>query len=183
MPRMPTTALNRARSRRILQGCPQRQIADEEEEEKEGQREPGVPGPPRAPDRLGPDRSGREHHEAERHADLGGGGGESVEPGVVQPEIERAGDSHQREGEQRAPGRRHVEVEDLLRQALARLHRREPEGQHVDPGEPDQGAGDASPARAGRSARPRPQSLIRPPPRKRSAYRASRRPRHRERVT
>ena len=54
---------------------------------------------------------------------------------VVEPEVERAAESHQREGEQRGPRGGHVEVEDLLRQPLPGLDRRVAEGEHVDAGE------------------------------------------------
>ena len=47
-----------------------------------------------------------------------------IEPRVLQPEVEDADEPDQREGEQRAPGGRDVEVEDLLGQSLARLDRR-----------------------------------------------------------
>ena len=85
----------------------------------------------------GPDWPGGEHHRAERHAYLSRGSGKAVEPGILQPEVECAGHSNQGERQERAPGGRHVEVENLLGHALARFHRGVPQGKHIDQKQPD----------------------------------------------
>ncbi len=56
----------------------------------------------------------------------------------MKPEIERAGNPHQRECEQRAPRGRHVQVKDLLRQSLPGLDRGVRQGQQIYPSQRDQ---------------------------------------------
>src|SRR5262249_37620600 len=120
---------------RIMNRGPQRQVSDEEEEQKQRQGEPRGPGTPGAPDRLGPKRSSREHHRGERDTYLRRRGRKSIESWIVKPEKESARDPDERKRQQRAPRGRHMEVENLLCDTLARLNRRIPECQEVDPSE------------------------------------------------
>ena len=110
----------------IVDGAAQDEIAHDDQPEKERGREPGVPRPPRAPDRFPPHRAGQQHGRRKHQPDLGGAGGEPVEPRITQPQIERAGQRHEREREvQRDERGRRVDVEDLLGRALPCLDRRE----------------------------------------------------------
>src|SRR5690349_4997161 len=68
---------------RVLNRSPKRQIPYKEEEQEQGQREPGIPGPPGAPDRLRPDGTSREHDSAEDHADFRRGSGKAVQPTIL----------------------------------------------------------------------------------------------------
>jgi hypothetical protein len=100
----------------------QGEVPDKKEKQEQGQRQPRIPGPPGTPDRFGPDRPSREHDPAEYHTHFRRGSGKAVQARILQPEIDRTGDSNQGEGQQSAPGGRHVHVEDLLSQALAGLN-------------------------------------------------------------
>src|SRR3989449_114921 len=116
---------------RVHDGPAQQQVAYIKEKEEQGGGETRIPGPPRAPHRLSPDRSGRQHDRGEHGADLGRRLGKPVEAGVLQEEEHHArhADEHHR---QLGPHRsRDVQVEDLLRRPLQPLHRREDDGAHV----------------------------------------------------
>src|SRR6266508_3503327 len=118
--------------RGIGDGAPQQQVADVEEEEKQGQGQSRVPRPPRPPDWLSPDRSGRQHDDAEDRAHLGRCRREPVEPRVLREEVKdarEADEDHRRFG---PDGRRHVEVEDLLREALCLFDGRVGQRPYVD---------------------------------------------------
>src|SRR2546425_355437 len=69
---------------RVHDGPAQQQVAYIKEKEEQRGSETRVPGPPRAPHRLPPDRSGRQHDRGEHRADLGRRLGEPIEAGVFQ---------------------------------------------------------------------------------------------------
>src|SRR5579859_894942 len=132
---------------RFGDGPPQEQIPNKEEEEKQRTREPGIPGPPGAPDRLRPERSRGQHHAREHRPHLGRRGRETVVPFVFHQQVEDARQAYQAEREHRRPRGGNVDVEDLLRSPLQALDRREPDGAHVNPRqehEPQQRDGAAS---------------------------------------
>ena len=116
---------------RLGDRAPHQLIADIEEQEKESQRESRVPGPPRSPNWLPPDRPRRQDHPSEHGPHFRGRGGEAIEAGIFQEQIEDARHADQDHGHLRPYGGRHVDVEDLLRQALHALLRCEREGAHV----------------------------------------------------
>src|SRR6267378_2389000 len=109
----------------------QQQIPDVHEEEEQREREACVPRPPRPPDRLPPDRAGRQHDAAEHEAGLGGRLSEAIETGVLEEQVKDAPEAdqdHRRFGPERG---RDVQVKDLLRHALRALDRREGQRPHV----------------------------------------------------
>src|SRR5574341_221985 len=116
----------------------QQQVPEEEKEHEEREGEPGVPGPPGPPDRLGPDRTGGEHHARKRRADLGRGFAEPVEPLVLEEQVQDAGDPDQPHGQHGRPRRGHVDVENLLGRTLVELQGGEGQRPHVHTGEQDQ---------------------------------------------
>src|SRR2546426_8820364 len=72
----------------IRDSTAQQQIADIEEKEEQSERQPCVPGPPRAPDGLPPDGTSRQDDGAEDCAHLCRGGGKPIEPRVLRKEVE-----------------------------------------------------------------------------------------------
>src|SRR5438552_1110443 len=103
---------------RIPHGPPHQQISHVQEEEEQRGRQPGIPGPPRPPNRLSPDRAGREHDGRKHRTHLRRRRGEPVQPRIFEEQ-----------------------VEDLLGRSLQPLHRRERQRPNVHAGEahqPDQ---------------------------------------------
>ena len=77
--------------------------------------------PPRAPDRLPPDRPGRECQRGEEHAHPCRGACDGVEAQIARPEHGNRCDEENEEGEVGGDRRRHVDVEKPLHFALDRL--------------------------------------------------------------
>src|SRR5207245_2643281 len=96
------------------------------------------PGPPRAPDRLSPDRTGGEHDPREHRAHFGRRLREAVEARILQKEIEHAGEAEQNHRQLGGDRGGDVHIEDLLRGTLEPLHRRERECPDVDAAEQHQ---------------------------------------------
>src|SRR5262249_16616686 len=114
----------------------------EQKEEEQREREPSIPGPPGAPDRLRPNRTGRQHHRREGNADLRRRRGEAVEPGILQPQIKPPCQSNQGKGEERAPGRWNVQEKNFAGGSLPRLNRGK--GKRQDNGDRDSQEGDTA---------------------------------------
>src|SRR5213592_729946 len=133
--------------RRILDRTPQQQIPDIKEEEKQRGREPGVPRPPRPPDRLPPDGTGREHDRGEHRPRFRRRRSEAVQPWVLQEQVEDPRQPDQEHGRFGPDGRRDVEVVDLLRRSLQPLDRCERQGPDIDEGEQPQPQQGDQPAR------------------------------------
>src|SRR5260221_1494964 len=118
----------------VRHGPAQQQVPDVHKEEEQREREARIPRPPRAPDRLAPDRARRQNDAAEDDADFRGCLGEAIEAWVLQEEEEdrRHADQHHRRF---GPDRRgDVQVEDLLRHALQALDRSEADRANVHGG-------------------------------------------------
>src|SRR5438552_10900813 len=113
-------------------------IADEKEKEEQRAREPGVPGPPRAPNRLPPDRTRGEDDAREHRANFGRRFREAIEPRILEEQIEDTGEPEQNHRQLRRDGGRDVHVEDLLRGTLEPFHRRERQRPHIHAAEQDQ---------------------------------------------
>src|SRR5881396_2056461 len=120
---------------RLHHGPPQQQVPYIKEEEEQGGGEPGIPGPPRAPDGFPPDGAGGEHDGGERRPHLRRGRGKRVQPRVLQKQIEDARQAHQDHGRLGPDRRRNVDVEDLLRRPLRALDGGKGERAHVHRGE------------------------------------------------
>src|SRR2546425_931088 len=80
---------------RVPDGPAQQQVAYIKEKEEQRGGEARVPGPPRAPHRLPPDRSGGQHDRGEHRADLGRCLGEAVEAGILQEKEHHARHAHE----------------------------------------------------------------------------------------
>ena len=81
------------------------------------------------PARLGPDRAGDQHADAEDQAEVDGHVGAQVVAGVAGAQVLDGHDAAEDEPAQRHDGQRHVDVEDLLHEALVGVHGRVEEGQ------------------------------------------------------
>src|SRR3989475_4925605 len=126
---------------RIPHGPPHQQISHVQEEEEQRGRQPGIPGPPRPPNRLSPDRAGREHDGRKHRTHLRRRRGEPVQPRIFEEKVEDPGQAHEDHRRFRPERGWHVQVEDLLGRSLQPLHRRERQRPNVHAGEahqPDQ---------------------------------------------
>jgi len=113
----------------VIDRAAENEIADEYAPEEQRQREARIPRPPRAPDRLAPHRTGDEYDRHEHDANFRGGSGNAIETLVTKPEVEATRYCDNAEGHvQPDEGGRGVNVEDLLRGTLERLHWREVDG-------------------------------------------------------
>src|SRR5690349_7541537 len=113
-------------------------IADEKKKEEQRAREPGVPGPPRAPNRLSPDRTGGEDDAREHRAHFGRRFREAIEPRILQEQINDTGEPEQNHGQLGRDGGGNVNVENLLGGSLEPLDRSKGERPHVHAAEQDQ---------------------------------------------
>src|SRR6267143_1104467 len=123
---------------RIPHGPPNQQIAHVQEEEEQRGRQPGIPGPPRPPNRLAPDRAGREHDDREHRTHLRRRRCEPVQPRILQKQVKDPGQTYEDHRRFRPQRGRYVQIEDLLGGSLQSLHRRERQGPNVHAGEAHQ---------------------------------------------
>src|SRR5437667_7096220 len=120
---------------RIPHGPPYQQVSHVQEEQEQRGRQPGIPCPPRPPDRLSPNGAGREHDGRKHRTHLRRRRGEPVQPGILEEQIEDPGQAHQDHRRFRPERGGHVQVEDLLSGSLQSLHRRERQRPNVHAGE------------------------------------------------
>src|SRR5437867_2212113 len=133
-----TDAKNRAVARaqaRVGHRAAENLVADEQEEQEQRAREPGIPRPPGAPDRLPPNGPRDQHDPREHGADLGRSLGEAVEPGILKKQKENAREPDENHSQLGGHGSRDVHIENLLRGALESLDRRERQRPHIDTAE------------------------------------------------
>ena len=110
--------------RGFFDGAPQHQVSGIEEPTDERAGEPGVPGPPDAPDDTTPDRSRDQVAGEEGEPDFGHGYGGRVPDEVLRDKEEGAGDEGDEGAGERGDRHRHVEEDDLEDGSLAGLLRK-----------------------------------------------------------
>ena len=114
--------------RLVFHRAAQHEVGDEQQEHDRVGREPRVPGPPRVPRRLGPDRAAGGRGQGEDEPDLRGGDRQAVPQPLGRDQVADARDHGHAERQHAQPGARHVKIDDPLRRCLicrqARVHRR-----------------------------------------------------------
>src|SRR5256885_1344472 len=114
------------------------QIPHVQKEEEQGGRQPSIPGPPRPPNRLSPDRTGRQHDGREDRPHLRRRRGEPIQPWISEKQVEDPGEADEDHRGFRPERGGHVQVEDLLGGSLQSLDRRERQCSNVHAGEAHQ---------------------------------------------
>src|ERR1700682_4668833 len=95
------------------QGAQHKKGGVEQPQDERGS-EAGVPSPPKAPDRMGPDGTGDQHDSREGQANFGGGDAEPIEFLAALPNVKEIGDKADEKRRESSPGAGHMQIKNTL---------------------------------------------------------------------